>query len=497
KPNAKGLGTIFSEAPFNFTVTTKEIDYQNRTQEQIEDSFIATLSELENKFMSADKETSDLLILYYGGHGVVDGDDRLWQPTQRSNKKLFWSNHHRRMYSYKCDILYLFDCCYSLAMVETTSTKSHHRQRCEILCSSGLKEQSGALEKTVFTRALKELLAKKTEAVLGSKDALGGMTFESICDTMTKQGIRKTLRAEPRWRPVAPNEAFRGRITMVKKEVGTAMPQPQRDGSDSGYESEIESRSQLSDTRILIKIRLTSPAEGLSSDDWLRWFEQRPHNVAHIDLAVIEKIEWVGVFESDSSLALITIPLWLWNNMAHDPACESLGIVRSQNLLQRPTRFIDPGARDGKTHQPLWWVAEKGQELLAILLDAVKDNPDAKDRECQTPLLWAIWNGHGDIVKMLLDTGKVDPDMKNIERQTPLWHAAQYGHEAVVKMLLDTGKVDPDAKDREGQTPLAEAAEYVHEAVVKMLLETGKADPNAKDGEGRTTLSQVSDLEVL
>ncbi|KAK0508616.1 hypothetical protein JMJ35_008892 [Cladonia borealis] len=342
---AKALGKLLNNEPYNFTVIPHEIDYKRLAQHEIDDNFRDALRDIEVRLRTPNIETSSLLILYYGGHGFVDGADRLWKPTKSSQKRLFWSNCQSSMYFLNCDILYLFDCCCSLAMVETPETKLHHRRRCEILCSSGLKQEGGALNKIMFTNALVELLENKKDDILDRKAAIGGLTFSDICTIMTRQDIRNTLLAEPRWQVVAPNPAFRGKITLAKKRLGidTITPQPRGDDSDSGYKSQIESYSQLSDTRILIKIRLTNPAEGLSSNDWLKWFEDRPHNVAHIDIAVLKKIEWVGIFGADSSLALITVPMWLWQNMEQDPACESLGIVRSNNLLRRPPDEIPSG----------------------------------------------------------------------------------------------------------------------------------------------------------
>ena len=342
---AKALGKLLNNEPYNFPVIPHEIDYKRLVQHEIDDNFRDALRNIELRLRIRNTETSSLLILYYGGHGSVDGADRLWKPTKSSQKCLFWSNCQSSMYFFNCDILYLFDCCCSLAMVETPETKLHHRRRCEILCSSGLKQEGGALNKTMFTNALVELLENKKDDILDRKAAIGGLTFSDICTIMTRQDIRNTLLAEPRWQVVAPNPAFRGKITLAKKGLGidTITPQPRGDDSDSGYKSQIESYSQLSDTRILIKIRLTNPAEGLSSNDWLKWFEDRPHNVAHIDIAVLKKIEWVGIFGADSSLALITVPIWLWQNMEQDPACESLGIVRSKNLLRRPPDEIPSG----------------------------------------------------------------------------------------------------------------------------------------------------------
>ena len=338
---AKDLGTLLEKAPYNFTVTTHEIDDRSLSQNKLDDNFIDTLRAVEDRLCAQDKETLSLLILCYGGHGVVDQvyqADRLWKPTKSSGKHLIWSNYQRRMYGFDCDILYLFDCCYSLAMIETPLTISRHRQRCEILCSSGLKEPSGAQNKKLFTEALVQLLKKKRGDTLDGKAAIDGLTFADICVTMAGQEIRNDLIAEPRWQVVAPGPDFRGKITLTKKGVGSEIttPQPQGDDSDSGYESQIASRSQPSNARVLIKIPLRDSAEALSSDEWLKWFEDRPHNVAHVDIAVVKQIECVGLFESDLSLALITVPMWLWLSMEQDPACESLGVVRSKNLLRWP-----------------------------------------------------------------------------------------------------------------------------------------------------------------
>ena len=336
---AKDLGTLLEKAPFNFTVTTHEIDYRSLGQSEIDINFEETLLAVNYRSRVREGETSNLFILYYGGHGVKAQADHLWKPTKSSGKHLNWSKFRNYMYNAECDILYLFDCCYSLAMVEMpTETILLHSRRCEILCSSGLKEQSGARNGTLFTEALVQLLKKKRADIIDGKAAIGGLTFADISFAMRGKDICDDLIAEPRWQVVAPNPAFRGRITLAKKGVGIeeTTPQPQADDSDAGYEPQIASRSQVSNARVLIKIRLRDTAEALSSNEWLKWFEDRPHNVAQVDIAMVREIEWVGVFESDSSLALITVPMWLWLSMKQDPACESLGIVGSKNLLRRP-----------------------------------------------------------------------------------------------------------------------------------------------------------------
>lgn len=335
KGNAQALAEVLRSAPYNLVVTEHELNNADCDEDEFNDSFQSALDSVKGRVHSRDKKTSNLFVLYYGGHGATENADRLWKPKKASRTKLVWSDFQYSIYRFDCDIVFLFDCCFSKAMIEAPTTNSKYRRRCEIFCSSGLKEQSGAQTKSSFTAALKKYLQ--------GRRAVGGLTFESLCNTMLNTEIRNTLIAEPRWhRLLNSNAAFRGKITLAKKNTKIPVLEPQAADSDSGYVSQIEERSRLSDTRILIKIRLTKPAEALSPEDWLKWFEARPHNVAHIDLAIVKKIEWVGVFESDSCLALLTVPVWLWHYMEENPACESLGVVRSPNLLKKSAKEATP-----------------------------------------------------------------------------------------------------------------------------------------------------------
>jgi hypothetical protein len=142
--NAKDLADIFENAPYGFKVTRHEINNKDHDQKKIDNSFKATLKSVEERFDAKDAETSNLLIMYYGGHGTVENADRLWKPRKTSDKNLIWSKYQNRLYDFECDILYFFDYCYSLAMWETLMMKPKYRRRCEIFCSAGLMEKSGA-----------------------------------------------------------------------------------------------------------------------------------------------------------------------------------------------------------------------------------------------------------------------------------------------------------------------------------------------------------------
>ena len=45
-----------------------------------------------------------------------------------------------------------------------------------------------------------------------------------------------------------------------------------------------------------------------------------------------------------------------------------------------------------------------------MLLDTGKVDPNAKDDDGWTPLMWAVVNGYNEIVEALLDTGRVNPN---------------------------------------------------------------------------------------
>jgi ankyrin repeat protein len=108
-----------------------------------------------------------------------------------------------------------------------------------------------------------------------------------------------------------------------------------------------------------------------------------------------------------------------------------------------------------------------------------------------TPLHLAAFFGRTDAVHRLLDAGAdVQAISRNSLRNTPLHAAAAGGHTDAAILLIERG-ANVQIADAGGHTPLHIAAESGLTDVARMLLERG-ADPLAVDAEDKTPLSRAA-----
>jgi ankyrin repeat protein len=128
-------------------------------------------------------------------------------------------------------------------------------------------------------------------------------------------------------------------------------------------------------------------------------------------------------------------------------------------------------------------VQKDNMEKIKALL---KDNPDIINRKDGfaggTPLRWAAFYGHKDVVELLL-TNKADVNAKEFVGGTPLMCAASTGHSDVVELLL-ANKANIDERDNIGLTAL----HYANSADVSEMLLTNNAEVDAKDKFGNSPL---------
>jgi ankyrin repeat protein len=173
--------------------------------------------------------------------------------------------------------------------------------------------------------------------------------------------------------------------------------------------------------------------------------------------------------------------LYLFKSEAKVSACSQAMMAFKSYLSYRGYSQRVPRQTTG-VHLAAYFGLKEAVKLL--LADSV--DPDSKNTEGQTPLLWAAENGHEAVVRQLLEH-KADINAKtNNNRWTALYVAAESGHEAVVRLLLEH-KADVEAKNNYGETALHRAARNGHEAVVQLLLDH-KADVEAKNNYRWTAL---------
>ncbi|XP_014230568.1 ankyrin-1-like [Trichogramma pretiosum] len=130
---------------------------------------------------------------------------------------------------------------------------------------------------------------------------------------------------------------------------------------------------------------------------------------------------------------------------------------------------------------------DKGQTLLI----------NARGKNGNTPLHWALSHGHRTMTKWLLERRLIDLESRNCLGSTPLHMISKRTTEddtmeLFFEMLAVVRKktVNVDARDERGRTPLHYSLKNCHRLSTKTLLMNG-ADPNATDEEGSTALHLI------
>ena len=129
--------------------------------------------------------------------------------------------------------------------------------------------------------------------------------------------------------------------------------------------------------------------------------------------------------------------------------------------------------------------ARNATDLVRTLLLQHHD-PNEREPNGLTPLMWAARSGSIEAMTILLDRG-ADPGARDaINGWTALSHAIHKRQAGAVRLLLERG-VDPNTAARRLR-PLAMAAADRDPAILELLLAHG-ADPHARGIGGSTALS--------
>ncbi|TPX31731.1 hypothetical protein SmJEL517_g05002 [Synchytrium microbalum] len=138
-------------------------------------------------------------------------------------------------------------------------------------------------------------------------------------------------------------------------------------------------------------------------------------------------------------------------------------------------------------------------EMVRLLLYLPHINPNIKNLEGLTPLLYHCQHGRQPIVSVLVKNPKVDINSKDLGHRTTLHLCCFRGYSVLVEQILSRGEeVLVDETSLKGNTGLHAAADAEHIEIVLMLLQFG-ADPTVRNLQGKTAadLAKNEDIREL
>ena len=162
-------------------------------------------------------------------------------------------------------------------------------------------------------------------------------------------------------------------------------------------------------------------------------------------------------------------------------------------LLSQPGIEVD--ATDYMDFTALHHACSLGYREKVRKLLASGANVNCRNDLGDTPLNFAVQNGHKEVVSLLMGVPGLDIEIKGFQNKVPLHYACYNGKVDIARMLLTCG-ANVNSRERSGKTPLmlafeAEGNEDLttgNEDVIFLLLEHPAIDVNARDSKGMSAL---------
>jgi hypothetical protein len=391
------------------------------------------------------------------------------------------------------DCLILLDCCYAAKGAKDSGTIL--RGTNEIIAACSPECRTTGVERRSFTSVLMRQLEEFAHA------------FRKCGTKFTAVGLHSALFRFSRELQYGP---FYVRLTNSEYSSIDLTPLPKAtvsvdddsaihmglstEGSPGSESSSLNSKPKAV-ARVLVAIHLTKSPRG-DLVGFLRGEGLIPSYVNAMEVLSVE-----AVFESNSALAIISMPISVWDLLPEDTPCSYIGITYSKNLLDSsiPPRSLSglgpPKGEDASvpTHYrsqseetsvsetmacPKNQVnasCQRPEARLTTLLKATAlgelENYDVSERDLdynRTALHWAAVLGYIKVLKTLLDKG-ADILALDKHRATPLHYAAKFQRRSCTEVLLDRlaerdiSQVESALHllDEDGRTP-ADCANHAH-----------------------------------
>jgi tetratricopeptide (TPR) repeat protein len=287
-------------------------------------------------FRKAHDNGTNLLILYYGGHGFLERrKDRLsrsiWRAERVGGSSLVWSDLQGVLERSKSDVVFILDCCFAASAARSAGSKEGLWACNSEVTTTGVNDNS-------FTRNLIEELQS-----LSTSRFNVAMLHARLMRRYRKPGPH-TLLTEPWYTylgdEICPSTELAPQL--VSRIIHSDACSTTMESGDSSQLSTSSSATSftidqtMTETLVLLAVRLkdTERIPGLLA--WQNWC----HNLAPEDIDTVhalgrvqlrDLVQLEGQFLSHSVLLLVSMPVFLWDRLPGSPAYSFVGFVKSRN----------------------------------------------------------------------------------------------------------------------------------------------------------------------
>lgn len=277
------------------------------------------------RFQDDHDRRSELLLVYYGGHGVLNNlNQSIW--AQGDGPSVDWYSIQHLLENAVPDVAIFLDCCYA-ASADRRSVDG----TIEVLAACCRETTTIEISDWSFTSRLTEVLQDSRERPLTV-----AMLHAKLANYRGAEGSKKLLKTPVHSIMSGKDKAS---IRLYPITPGSTLP-PALSDSDLSQQSSLSSSTGLfennspSSTRVLVVVSLKDRVQDVG--DWLEWLTTHmPTDVTNLRL-----IQPEGLWEAHSTLGLISMPVAVWDLFPQNTAYYCVGYIKTPNLLFQDLELV-------------------------------------------------------------------------------------------------------------------------------------------------------------
>ena len=275
------------------------------------------------------------------------------------------------------DVLILLDCCCG-----ASSAAEAGNGVTEVIAACGFETWAPGVGQHSFTRTLIDELgywsndacqsvAMLHMRVLSSMKHIKPRTWNSIREEQRKtpiysvlsnEGAPRSIELKPLTQRVPHVVELPTSSTVCPASAAGTLDHP-LSGLTQHSLSQVWPDPEFKYPKVLISLALDED-QWLSTGRWAEWLSSVPA------VATSAKVE--GIYKSDSTLVLLSLPVAIWDMLPEDSAVKFLGFVRSENLMHAMDLASEPSPKRPKKH-PVKSTVPKSAMDADPLIDSSKN----------------------------------------------------------------------------------------------------------------------------